>query len=167
MNSFRGMGLGSGIILAIIGIILFAFPTLSTMVFAMLVGFGILVVGVNATYTWFSTLRGTGMGAGVLATGILSIIFGLLCLLFPLAFAEAVIWFVAIAVIVFGIAQIISLITTRDINGRFVGILGSLIVVICGILALTWPPFVMQFIGASLLIEGITVIVMSLIAPKA
>ena len=43
MNSFRGMGLGSGIILAIIGIILFAFPTLSTMVFAMLVGFGILV----------------------------------------------------------------------------------------------------------------------------
>lgn len=45
MNSFRGMGLGSGIILAIIGIILFAFPTLSTMVFAMLVGFGILVVG--------------------------------------------------------------------------------------------------------------------------
>ena len=162
MNSFRGMGLGSGIILAIIGIILFAFPTLSTMVFAMLVGFGIL-----ATYTWFSTLRGTGMGAGVLATGILSIIFGLLCLLFPLAFAEAVIWFVAIAVIVFGIAQIISLITTRDINGRFVGILGSLIVVICGILALIWPPFVMQFIGASLLIEGITVIVMSLIAPKA
>lgn len=163
MNSFRGMGLGSGIILAIIGIILFAFPTLSTMVFAMLVGFGILVVGINATYTWFSTLRGTGMGAGVLATGILSIIFGLLCLLFPLAFAEAVIWFVAIAVIVFGIAQIISLITTRDINGRFVGILGSLIVVICGILALIWPPFVMQFIGASLLIEGITVIVMSLI----
>ena len=77
MNSFRGMGLGSGIILAIIGIILFAFPTLSTMVFAMLVGFGILVVGINATYTWFSTLRGTGMGAGVLATGILSIIFGL------------------------------------------------------------------------------------------
>ncbi len=88
------------------------------------------------------------MGAGVLATGILSIIFGLLCLLFPLAFAEAVIWFVAIAVIVFGIAQIISLITTRDINGRFVGILGSLIVVICGILALIWPPFVMQFIGS-------------------
>lgn len=105
MNSFRGMGLGSGIILAIIGIILFAFPTLSTMVFAMLVGFGILVVGINATYTWFSTLRGTGMGSGVLATGILSIIFGLLCLLFPLAFAEAVIWFVAIAVIVFGIAR--------------------------------------------------------------
>lgn len=104
---------------------------------------------------------------GVLATGILSIIFGLLCLLFPLAFAEAVIWFVAIAVIVFGIAQIISLITTRDINGRFVGILGSLIVVICGILALIWPPFVMQFIGASLLIEGITVIVMSLIAPRS
>ena len=136
------------------------------MVFAMLVGFGILVVGVNATYTWFSTLRGTGMGAGVLATGILSIIFGLLCLLFPLAFAEAVIWFVAIAVIVFGIAQIISLITTRDINGRFVGILGSLIVVICGILALIWPPFVMQFIGASLFIEGVTVIVMSLIAPR-
>jgi len=32
---------------------------------------------------------------------------------------------------------------------------------------LIWPPFVMQFIGASLLIEGITVIVMSLIAPRS
>lgn len=165
MNSFRGMGLGSGIILAIIGIILFAFPTLIHDVFAMLVGFA-SSSWAQRDYTWFCTLRGTGMGSGVLATGILSIIFGLLCLLFPLAFAEAVIWFVAIAVIVFGIAQIISLITTRDINGRFVGVLGSLIVVICGILALIWPPFVMQFIGASLLIEGITVIVMSLIAPK-
>lgn len=88
------------------------------------------------------------------------------CLLFPLAFAEAVIWFVCHCRYRLWHRQIISLITTRDINGRFVGVLGSLIVVICGILALIWPPFVMQFIGASLLIEGITVIIMSAIAPK-
>lgn len=166
MNSFRGMGLGTGVILAIIGIILFAYPALSMSVFAMLVGFGILVMGINAIYTWFSTLRGTGMGGGVMVTGILSVIFGLLCLIYPLVFAEAMVWIVAIAVIVAGIAQIISLVTTRDVNGRAIGICGSLVVVLCGVLALVWPPFIMQFIGASLLIEGITVIVMSLSAPR-
>ncbi len=166
MDSFRGMGLGSGIILAIIGIILFVFPTLSMSVFAMLVGFGILVVGINATYVWFRTMRGTGAGGGVLFAGVLSIIFGMLCLLYPLVFAEVLTWFVAIAVIVFGIAQIWSLIVTPHLDGRFIGICGSIVVVLCGILALIWPPFIMQFIGASLLIEGITVIVMSMVAPR-
>lgn len=167
MSSFRGMGLGSGVILAIIGIILFAFPALSMSVFAMLVGFGILVVGVNAIYAWFSTMRGTGVGTGVLIAGVLSLIFGMLCLLYPLMFAEALTWFVAIAVIVFGIVQICSLIATPHLDGRFIGICGSLVVVLCGILALVWPPFIMQFIGASLLIEGITVIIMALTTPKA
>lgn len=167
MTSFRSIGLGTGLILAILGLALFIFPVSSMWLFAVLVGCGILIMGLNAVFTWYKTMRGTGMGTGVLVTGVLSIIFAILCLFSPLAFAEVITWLIAIAVIVFGIAQIISLITTRDINGRFVGILGSLIVVICGILALIWPPFVMQFIGASLLIEGITVIVMSLIAPKA
>lgn len=167
MNSFRGMGLGSGIILAIIGIILFAFPALSMSVFAMLVGFGILVVGVNAVFVWFRTMRGTGMGTGVLIAGVLSIIFGMLCLIYPLMFAEVLTWFVAVAVIVFGIVQICSFIATSGLDGRFIGICGSLVVVLCGILALVWPPFIMQFIGASLLIEGITVVIMALTAPKA
>ena len=165
MASFRSMGLGTGIILVILGAVLLFFPALSMSVFAILVGIGILVVGINATITWYRTMRGTGMGSGVLFTGILSIIIGVLCLLNPLGFAGIITWFVVIAVIVFGIAQIVTLVATPNVGGRFVGILGNAIMILCGVLALIWPPFVMQFIGASLLIEGITVIIMSLTTP--
>lgn len=166
MNSFRGMGLGTGIILAILGFVLFVFPVSSMWLFAVLVGCGILVMGLNSVFTWFKTMRGTGMGTGVLVTGVLSILFAILCLISPLAFAEVISWFVAIAVIVFGIAQVCSLVATPNLPGRFVGILGSVIVVLFGILALIWPQLIMQFIGVSLFIEGLTVVIMALTTPK-
>ena len=167
MNAFRNMGLGTGIILAIIGVILFAFPVSSMWIFAVIVGCGILVTGINTTITWFRTMRGTGMGTGILVTGILTIVFGVLCLVSPLAFAEFISLLVTIAIIVFGIAQIINLVATPDVQGRLVGILGSAIVVLFGVFALIWPPLIMQFIGISLLMEGITIIVMALMVPRS
>lgn len=166
MSAFRGMSLGTGVILAILGIILWAFPVLSMSVFAMLVGFGILVVGVNATYTWFGVLRGSGAGAGVLVTGILCIVFGMLCLIYPLVFAEAITWFIAVAIIVFGIAQIVSLIATPNAKGKVLGIIGNLIVILFGILACVFPTLITLYIGISLFIEGLTMIIVSMSWPK-
>lgn len=167
MNMFRSMSLGAGIILAIFGFIIFIFPNLSNMIFAMLVGFAILVVGINAVYTWFAALRGTGRGGGVLVTGILGIIFGMLCLLYPLAFAEAVEWFIAVAIIVFGAIQLIGLITTPDLNGRLIGILGTLIMIAFGIFAFVWPATIMVYVGISLFVDGLTIVIMALMRPKA
>lgn len=164
MNAFRGMGLGSGIVLAVIGLVLFAFPQLSMSIFAILVGVGILVIGLNAAYIWYSTMRDTGTGQGVLITAVLSIIVAIVVIVNPLTFASAITWIVALAVIVFSVAQIISLATTRDLNGKSIGICGSLIVLLFGILSFVWPPFIMQFIGVSLLIEGITIIIMSFVS---
>lgn len=166
MTMFRGLSLGTGVVLAILGAILFLFPVLSMSVFTMLVGFGIMVVGVNATYTYFATLRGSGIGAGVLVTGILCIIFGLFCLLYPYAFGEALEWFIAVAVIVFGVFQLIGLITTPNVNGRFIGILGSLLVIIFGVCAFVWPATIMLYVGISLFADGIAIIIMSSMKPK-
>lgn len=166
MTSFRSIGLGTGVILAILGLALFIFPVSSMWLFAVLVGCGILIMGLNAVFTWYKTMRGTGMGTGVLVTGVLSIIFAILCLFSPLAFAEVITWLIAIAVIVFGIAQICSLVATPDISGRLIGILGSVIVVLFGIFALIWPQLIMQFIGISLFIEGLTAVIMALTAPR-
>lgn len=167
MSMFRGMSLGTGVILAILGVIFFMFPVFSMSVFAALVGFGIMVVGVNATYTYFATLRGSGIGFGVMVTGILCIIFGFFCLLYPVAFGEALEWFIAIAVIVFGAFQLIGLITTPDVNGRAVGILGSIIVIIFGVCAFVWPSTIMLYIGISLFADGVTIILMACMRPKA
>lgn len=167
MSAFRGMSLGTGVILVILGFILWVFPVPSMAVFAMLVGFGILVVGVNATYTWFGTLRGTGMGGGVLVTGIFCVIFGMLCLIYPLVFAEAITWFIAIAIIVFGIAQIISLITTPNVKGKVLGIIGNLLVIVFGVLACVFPELIMLYIGISLFVEGLTMIFVSATWPRS
>lgn len=166
MNTFRSMGLGTGIILAIIGIVLFAYPVSSMWVLAVVAGCGILIMGINAIITWYRGMRGTGAGGGILLMGILTVIFGVLCLISPLAFAEFISWLVTIAIIVFGIAQIVSIATTPSMQGKAIGIIGSIIVVIFGVLAFFWPPLLMQFIGISLIIEGITVIVMALMYPR-
>lgn len=167
MTTFRNLGMGVGLVLAIIGIVLFVFPSLSLTVFATIVGLGIMFSGASATIAWAQNLRGTGQGTGALIAGILSIVFGFICIMHPIAFAEALTWIVAVAVIVFAVAQIIGLLTTPDIDGRLIGVIGNLVVILCGVFAFVWPPFIMQFIGASLLIEGITTVVVSLTLPKA
>lgn len=167
MTMFRNISLGTGIVLAILGFIIFAFPNLSLSIFATLLAFGIMIVGANATYTYFATLRGSGIGVGVLITGILCLIFGLFCLLYPFAFGVALEWFVAGAVIAFGIMQLIGLISTPDVRGRFIGIIGSLIVIVFGILAFVWPETIMLYVGISLFVDGITIIIMVVSKPKA
>lgn len=167
MTMFRNISLGTGIILAIFGFIIFVFPNLSLGIFATLLAFGIMIVGANATYTYFATLRGSGIGIGVLITGILCLVFGLFCLLYPYAFGVALEWFVAGAVIAFGIMQLIGLVSTPDVNGRFIGILGSLVVIVFGILAFVWPETIMLYVGISLFVDGVTIIIMSCVRPKA
>lgn len=167
MMSLRSMGLGSGAIIALLGIVLFVFPAASMAIIAMLVGFGIIVTSANTVIMWARNLRGTGTGGFVLATGILGLLFGFLCLLEPLVFAEAMTWIIAIAVIFIGISQIGSIISMKDVSGKALGIVGSLLIVLLGIFSFIWPPFFMQFMGISLLIEGATIIGMSLMVPRA
>ena len=150
MNTFRNMGIGSGLILVVIGIIFLAFPAFTMVFFTTLVGLGILVIGISITMAWYKDMRGTG------------IIFSLVCLIHPLALATTMTWLVALAVVVCGIAQICGLVAMTGAPGRTVGIVGSAVVVLFGLLALLQPELVIQFMGISLLIEGITAIVMAL-----
>jgi uncharacterized membrane protein HdeD (DUF308 family) len=162
MNTFRNMGIGSGLILVVIGIIFLAFPAFTMVFFTTLVGLGILVIGISITMAWYKDMRGTGMGGGALFAGVICIIFSLVCLIHPLALATTMTWLVALAVVVCGIAQICGLVAMTGAPGRTVGIVGSAVVVLFGLLALLQPELVIQFMGISLLIEGITAIVMAL-----
>lgn len=166
MTMFRNISLGTGIVLAILGFVIFVFPNLSLGIFATLLAFGIMIVGANATYTYFAALRDTGKGIGVLITGILCLIVGFVCLLYPYAFGVALEWFVAGAVIAFGIMQLVALIAAPSVNGRFIGILGSLVVILFGILAFVWPATIMIYVGVSLFVDGISIIIMCCMKPR-
>ena len=161
MNSSRGLSVGTGIVFAVIGIIFLVFPAFTMSFFATLVGFGMLVAGISSLVVWFNDLRGTGTGGGMLFIGVICVIIAAVCFLHPLALAETVTWLVALAVVVSGIAQICGLVAMGSVPGRAVGIIGSAVVVLFGVLALAWPQLIIQFIGISLLIEGIMIFVMS------
>lgn len=167
MNMFRTMGIGSGLILIVIGIVFLVFPVFTMAFFALLVGIGILVLGITIIMAWYQDMRGTGMGAGALFSGVVCLIFALVCLIHPLAMATTMTWLVALAVVICGIAQICGLIAMAGVPGRVAGIAGSAVVVLFGVLALLQPELIIQFMGISLLIEGITAIAMVIATQRA
>lgn len=166
MNSVRSLSLGTGVILLLLGITFLAFPFVIMTFFASFVGLAFLVGGVSSLVTWYQS-RGTAKGGGMLFMGIVCVIFAIACFIHPLAFAETMTWLVALFVAIAGVVQIVSLIAAGPIPGRGFGIVANIPVTVLGILGLVWPELIVQFVGCSLLIEGISIIVLSVFASRA
>lgn len=164
MYKNRGVSLGSGVVLAVIGAVLLLFPAASMSFFTILVGLCFLFAGFSALSAWSRTLRGTGFGTAVLAFSLLMIIIALVCIFHPLATASTLTWLVALLVVIGGVAQLATVIFAVGMPGRGIGAISTCIVILFGILALCWPPFIVQFIGVSCLIEGISLVVIALVA---
>lgn len=159
----RNISLGSGIVLALVGLLMLLFPGFSLSFLAVLVGIGILSVALSALSAWGSMLKGTGTGAVILTLGIVMLVIALVCLFHPLATASAITWLVALLVVIGGIAQLLTFTFAAGMPGRGVGIASTLATIVLGVLALIWPPFIMQFIGVACLVEGISLIVIALL----
>lgn len=162
----RGTLFGGGIVMVVLGIIFLAFPGFTMSFFTVLAGIGFLAGGISAIVAWWGT-REFGGGGGVLFFGILSIIFALVCLVHPLALATTLTWLVALCVLIAGIAQIASLIAMGDFPMRAAAIASTAIMALFGLFALIWPPMVVQFVGISLVIEGVTAFVLGLTSKQS
>ncbi len=168
--SRAGMDLiGAGIITAILGLAVLFVPGLSMVVFSYFVAASFVIWGLTTLVCWMRDLRGVPGGAFVIVFSILDIILGIACFLHPLAFAGAISWFIAALTIVGGIAQIGILLNNpgKGMPGRWAGWVSSILMIILGISALAYPPLIVQFIGASLLIEGISLVVVGAMSRSA
>lgn len=165
MNPMRSLSLGTGVILLLMGITFLVFPFFIMTFFASFVGLAFLAGGVSSLVAWFQN-RGAVKGGGMLFMGIVCVIFSIVCFIHPIAFAETMTWLVALLVAITGVAQIIGLISMGPVPGRGFGIAANIPVVVLGILGLVWPELIVQFVGCSLLIEGISIIVLSVFASK-
>ena len=165
MNPMRSLSIGTGIIFLLFGIIFVVFPGFIMTFFATFVALAFLVGGVSSLVAYYQS-RGTAKGGGMLFMGIVCVVFALICFIHPLAFAQTLTWLVALFVAITGVAQIIGLIAMGPIPGRGFAIVANIPVVILGILGLMWPESIVLYVGISLIIEGVSIIVLSFLATE-
>ena len=153
--------ISAGIVTMIIGLALLFVTGLSMVVFAYFVAASFIIWGLTALTCWIRDLRGVPGGALVMAFAILAIVFGIVCFVHPLAFAGTISWLVAALVIVVAIGQVAVLLNNPGdgVPGRWIGWVSSILMIALGVASLVYPPLIVQFIGASLIIEGISLIV--------
>ena len=156
MNLGKSLPLGTGALMLVIGIVLFAFPGFTMSLFTTIVGIGILVASISAIATWANGARDTLAGTATLALGIIGVLCAIACIFHPLSTASAITWLVCICVVVLGAAQLITMLLSRGMPGRGFGIVTTALVVVFGIGALLRPQLVVQFIGIALIVEGVS-----------
>ena len=164
MYANRGISLGSGIVLAIIGAVFLVFPAFSMSFITTLVGLCLLFASISTIASWYRSFRGSGVGTALLVLGLLLLVLALVCLLHPLATASTITWLAALLVVISGVAQLVTLLFAPYMPGRGIGFASTALVILFGVLALIQPALIAQFIGISCLIEGISFIAIAIMA---
>lgn len=160
----RGAAIGSGAVMLLFGIVFLAFPSFTLSFLAVMMGLAFLVGGISMLVTWWKGAKGTPAGTASAVFGALSIIFAIVCLVHPLAIASTLTWLVALCVVVAGVSQLVALAMATGLPGRGIGIVATVVMILFGIFALVWPPMVIQFLGISLIIEGLSAIVLGIVS---
>lgn len=132
-----------GILAVVIGILLLVSPFGSATVFGVIVGAWMVVDGLSTVGLSVDLKKRDAPWGWVLADGVIQVIFGLFVILFPVAFAVVsaffVIGFMAIGMVLSGIAQLSAPVANRTGWSIAVGVVNILFGVILGVLALTNP----------------------------
>ena len=165
MNTSRGAFGLTAIIMLIFGIIFFAFPDFAAKMFSTFVGIAFLLAAISAFLTWV-TLRRSMMGGSVPIISILCLVMALVCLLHPLGFAEAIGWVIALCVTIGGIGQLADALRS-PVNGidMTLTVVASVIVIAFGVASLIQPTMLIVFLGATLLVEGVYLLIACWRAP--
>lgn len=154
----------TGIMLAIIGLVFILFPAATASFFTIMVGMGMLIAAINSFICW-NELRRVGGGGICLAFGICACALALVCLLRPLAFASTLIWITALCVVGMGVFHLFTALGMPSFNTatRITGVVSAILMIVFGALAMLWPAMIVQFLGVSILVEGICQIVMTVL----
>lgn len=132
-----GVALVLGIVSLIIGIVALVWPAATIVVIAILLAIWLLVSGVFEIVRAFGHGLSGGMRALLLITGVLSIFVGILAFRSAFEAVEILSIFIGIAFLFRGFGALFTGIESKD--GRGWNIFGGIIMLIGGIVVLTWP----------------------------
>lgn len=161
------MSLTLGIILLVLGVLLFVFPGLSYLSMSLLLGIVILVSGI--IYIMMSTsksLRGRGW---LLASGVIEVVLGIILTIWPVIAAAAMPYFLGFWLLFKGFTLIGIGSDLSDVkkSGWVWTIISAILLILCALMILVQPiafgvEAVIIWIGISLLVGGISLISFSL-----
>lgn len=155
-----------GILVAISGIIILAWPGLTLVMIAEIAGVWLLIAGGFSFAAWWRTKGISGAG-WTLANAICDVILGLMFLIHPLVAASVIPVLAGFFVIVYGIFAVVAGIGMKKLFGSAsaIMILNGIIAFICGILFIMFPASFAIYLGIFLIMRGVTITVLSVMAP--
>lgn len=163
-----GMILG-GVLIIILGALLYVFPGFSAVNLAFVAGIAFLCMGIFEVVSYIQN-RKDGIATGwTLASAICSFVLGALFLVHPIITATAVIWVLGWFVIFYGIFAIVLAITMRKtVPGIWwLMLLNGIVALLCGIMFDIMPASFVIFLGIFLIIRGVTMVVYGFSSPNS
>lgn len=160
--------IGGGILVIILGILLYVFPGFSAVNLAVVAGIGFMCVGIFELITYIRNHK-TGTSSGwTIVSAICSFVLGILFLVHPLITATAVIWVLGWFIIVYGIFAIVLAISMRKAAGFAWGLmlLNGIVAILCGFMFNMMPESFVIFLGIFLIFRGVTMVVYGFAAPN-
>ena len=161
-----------GVLAIIFGLIALFAPNATAIVLAIVIGAYAIV---NGVFDIIEAIRHRGSSSMVLriVLGVVSILFGMLVLVWPGISLAILVIMVGIWAIIIGILQIVSSVRHRAIpnSGWVWGIIGGALSILFGILVLIWPGTglvtIIWIIGIWAIVWGVTLIVLGVKLRKA
>ncbi|MBQ9000921.1 MAG: DUF308 domain-containing protein [Eggerthellaceae bacterium] len=155
-----------GAVLVVCGIAIFVAPAFFLEFITVWAGAGFIVSGVAGFMSYFQRRRGRDGAAWSLVMAILDLLLGILFIFHPFAFVSAIPWILGVAIIVFGIAEIVGMMPFARLvpESRIVAIISGVLSVIVGVMFVVWPASLSIWIAVFALVRGITLVVAGLTA---
>ena len=157
----------AGLLVAILGIVVMAWPGLTLVMLATMAGIGFIVAGIFDIITWWRARNATDGAGWTLVTGILDLIVGAMFLIHPLVAAGVLTFLCGCFVIAYGIFAIITGIGMRKMgSGWWLMVLNGVVSIFCGIMFVMLPEFFVIYLGVFLIMRGVTMSIYGVIAPS-
>lgn len=161
-----GWVLASGILMAVLGILLLGMPVVSAMAASTMAGIALIISGTAAIAVGVSAARPQRRWADIVL-GIVAELVGLYCLLFPLAGSVSLALAVAFWLVFRGSFELVGAVRAWTPHGRALFLVSALLDLAMGVLMLANYPFpAVQMLGIvvalSLLFAGIATIFSSI-----
>lgn len=110
--------LAGALVSVVAGIVLFVWPDLTALAFAYLMGFWAILVGILEVIGAFQVMANRGEWLGSMVAGAISLIFGLILVIWPGSGITGLMWLVGIFAILFGVLFVIGAFQARSAARR-------------------------------------------------
>jgi len=122
-----GLYLGGGVLDIVVGFVLLKYPGITIVLFSLFVGFWLLFKGVNTVSSAFKQKKeGEDNWGWILFFGVLTVIFAFMSIINPLIGASYLVFTLAFAFLLLGIANIFLALQLKKVNNKVRNFKGSI-----------------------------------------